>query len=401
MRLPVPDASRAVLIGTTTFSGDLSASPLEGTRNNVLDLAEALAHPQFGGFRRENCTRLLDERDPRAILRVLDENADLATDVLLVYLAGHALPKDPAGNELFLCLPGTNPAERHWWHDALSFSDVSDVVRNSPAANRIIIVDSCFAGLVLPDAMSPDAVYQVAGAYTLTSVGPNMRAVAPSGARHTAFSGALVRLLAEGVPGHHDLLTLPRIFPLLKSELVANGFPAPHQIAADTADQLAVVRNRAGTTRTTISPHLVKLADSPVTTDRLTAVEELAGLSLNDEHVRSEVRSALVRLAGDDSRMVSSAARRRLEAIDGVMPRPLHLTLRPAVTPSARPIDAFTNRRWMAAGATFGLLGALAMLLLGATAGQVATTGVVTAILSYVTAAVVSVLAAAPERNPR
>src|SRR5690349_12778198 len=120
MRLPVLDGSRVVLIGTTTYSGELSASPLDGVRNNVLDLTEVLTHAEFGGFRRDHCVQVLNEPDPRRVLKVLDENADLATDVLLVYLAGHALPKDSAGNELYVCLRDTDLAARHWWLDALS-----------------------------------------------------------------------------------------------------------------------------------------------------------------------------------------------------------------------------------------------------------------------------------------
>ncbi|MFJ5985458.1 hypothetical protein [Lentzea sp. NPDC092896] len=390
MRLPVPDNSRVVLIGTTTYSGELAESPLESVRNNVIDLMEVLTHKEFGGFRRDHCVQVLDEPDPRRVLHVLGENADLATDVLLVYLAGHARPKDPVGNELYVCLQKTDPAERHWWLDALSFGDVRNVVRHSPAANRIIIVDTCFAGLALPDAMGEGELFQVAGAYTLTAVSENERAFAPQNARNTAFTGALTRLLTEGVPGHDDFLSLPRVFPILRNTLMAEELPQPRHHSTETVDHLAVVRNRATRPSTALPDDVRALLIDPINTVRLSAVGKLAVLhQTGDDAVRSESRAALVRLVEDDSRTVANESRRVLDDIDD-KPATVPPTLSPPTptspAPAHRTPTPLTDLWWIASGGACGTLTGLVLLLLGCVAEQALLAGSVAAVLSYLAA---------------
>jgi hypothetical protein len=386
MRLPVPENSRVVLIGTTKYSGELAESPLESVRNNVLDLTEVLTHTEFGGFRRDHCVQVLDEPDPRRVLRVLGENADQATDVLVVYLAGHAEPKDRVGNELYVCLRDTNPSTRNWWLDALSFNDVRNVVRQSPAANRIIVVDTCFAGIALPDSMGADDLFQVTGAYTLTAVGRNERAFAPKDARNTAFTGALTRLLTEGVPGHHDLLSLPQLFPILKNTLLAEELPQPRHHSTETVDQLAIVRNRAGRPSDALPDEVRTLITDPINTVRLSAIGTLAALHrTGNSAVRSEARAALVRLVDDDSRTVANESQRVLDGIDASPATATPTLSPPAVIRTTR--NPFADRWWICGGGAFGLVAALALLLLGCLIDQVLLAGSVTALLGYLASA--------------
>jgi Caspase domain len=174
MRLPYPDQSRAVLIGTSTFTGEFADHPLSSVLNNLDDLAAVLGDPVYGGFHKEHCVQVADEPLPKQILRTLNDTSKQATDVLLVYLASHAWPGDTVGNDLFVLLPDTDLADETWRLDALSFNDVRRIVRESPARIRMVIVDTCFSGIVLPESLGATQAhhFDVTGAYTLTAVDP-------------------------------------------------------------------------------------------------------------------------------------------------------------------------------------------------------------------------------------
>jgi hypothetical protein len=366
MRLPVADQSRVVLIGTTTYSGHLAEAPLKSVRSNVLDLVEVFSHPDYGGFLREHCTAVIDENDPDVVLGVLEDNAKVATDVFLVYLAAHALKRGPAGNELHLCLPGTDPDQNRWWRQALPFGEVRDIVRQSPAANRIVVVDACFAGLILPDAMGPSGLFDVAGAYTLAAVGPNMQAVAPVGARRTAFTNALVDVLTDGIDGHDDLLSLPRVFPYLRNVLVSEGYPEPRQHLTQTIEHLAVVRNRANYPDGTLPSHVVDMLTNPVNTVRVKGLTELGNIYFSgaSPSARSRARAEVVNLIGDDSHLVSDEANRVLAMIDGAPSRGSQANTLGSVervVDRRRALDSW----WLTAGVLCGLLSAVVLLLLG------------------------------------
>src|ERR1700733_8272431 len=58
---------------------------------------------------------------------------------------------------------------------------------------------------------------------------------------------ALLKILRNGIPGGPQFLTFPRIFPHLKSSLIARQLPQPRQVGSDTIEHLAISRNPAYT----------------------------------------------------------------------------------------------------------------------------------------------------------
>lgn len=88
-------------------------------------------------------------------------------------------------NELYLSLTDTDPDELPV--SALGYDDVREVLRDSRAANRVVILDCCFSGRAIDD-MAGDVIGQLSieGTYVLAATPPNAVALAPLGARHTA-----------------------------------------------------------------------------------------------------------------------------------------------------------------------------------------------------------------------
>ena len=246
MRLPDPERSCAVLIGTSTYHFSELAD-LPAVRNNVKGLAEVLTSPALGGLLADRCIVLSDPADVRAVYRTLRKSASSAKDTLLVYFAGHGLTT-PVRNELYLCLSGTDPDELRV--SALSFDLIREVIGESPATNRILILDCCFSGRATEEFMSSAeetilGQLDIEGTYILTSAPATSIALAPVGAAYTTFTGELLTLLRTGAPNGPDLLTFDTIYRWLLSAMTARGLPRPGRRGTGTVDQLGLTRNPA------------------------------------------------------------------------------------------------------------------------------------------------------------
>src|SRR6476620_7016048 len=91
MRLPDPERSRVVLIGSSEYDDSENLPPITAVRNNLLDLRAMLTHPEHGIVTLDNCVTLLDEPRLPAVGRALKHATSAAEDLLLVYVAGHGL----------------------------------------------------------------------------------------------------------------------------------------------------------------------------------------------------------------------------------------------------------------------------------------------------------------------
>ncbi|GAA1022922.1 hypothetical protein Aple_100620 [Acrocarpospora pleiomorpha] len=243
MRLPDPERSYAVLVGTGAYRSPELAD-LPAVANNLTALAEILTDPALGGLPAGRCV-ILDDPDVRTLYRTLRRYAAMAEDTLLVYFAGHGRT-GLRYSELYLALPDTDLDDLPV--SALRFEDVRDIFINSPAANRVLILDCCFSGRAIPDMSGPDAIMgqtDIEGTYTLTATSANDLALALPGHTYTVFTGALLTLLRSGVPDGPELFTFAALYPRLLHALTVQGHPRPRQRGIGTVDRLALTRNPA------------------------------------------------------------------------------------------------------------------------------------------------------------
>lgn len=241
-RLPDPRSSAAVLVGCADYA-ELPALPAVSA--GLADLRTALTDPTTGGFTADTCQVIAEPTDPGRLARVLLEAARTTLDTLLVYYAGHGVLDED--NNLHLALNRTSTDQALVPDTALPFARVRSILRASPATNRIVILDCCFAGRAIHDMSGPDLSTRavISGSYVLTATDADKTARAPGGARHTAFTGALLDLLHGGIPDGPDLLTLEAIYPHLRHCLLGQGLPEPRRQGTDTAAGLALTRNPA------------------------------------------------------------------------------------------------------------------------------------------------------------
>jgi Tetratricopeptide repeat/Caspase domain len=241
--------SWTVLIGTASHSPGSDLENLPAVRNNLTDLAAALANPSILGLPQDHIATLLDPRETAIVGNAIRSAGAKASGTLLIYYAGHGLPDEDG--QLFLALSGTHTQGLP--HDALPFQWMKRDIRRGIAATRILILDCCYAGLGhQPTMAGSDPVADqsaITGTWTLFSSAYDTPSLAPPGAKHTAFTGALIDLLNNGIPDGPDELDSETILSALRRHLVGEGFPRPDQRNSDIGYKIAIARNRAHNSR--------------------------------------------------------------------------------------------------------------------------------------------------------
>jgi Caspase domain len=240
-----PARSRIVLVGAPVYD-DPALADVPQIAQNLADLVSVFTDAKLGGFPAEHCVSAPPDATVDQVGDILEAAAEQAEDLLLFYFVGHGLI-GPRG-ELFLALRGTrfrNPA-----YSGLRFDTVRDTFLDprTKAANRAVIIDSCFSGRAIGPTLSAGTgaladELEISGSYTLASAPPNSVALVREGEAHTAFSGRLLRLLREGSPQSGDLISLREIYRHLHTRLRADGLPLPQARGTATADSLGLVRN--------------------------------------------------------------------------------------------------------------------------------------------------------------
>ena len=83
------------------------------------------------------------------------------------------------------------------------------------------------------------------GADVLVSAPPSPVYFSRPRETYTAFTGALIAIMRNGIPGGPEFLTLGAIYGPLLYALASRGLPRPQQSGTGTAAQLALARNPA------------------------------------------------------------------------------------------------------------------------------------------------------------
>lgn len=244
MRLPDRSRSYAVLIGTGTYQSDHLPN-IAGVAGDLNDLAAALTHPQFGWFPPHHCRVVNDPIDGLHVVRTLKRISAAATDMFLIYYAGHGVTSQR--HDLHLALPATDMSAIET--SAVPFAAIQQVLAQCPADHRVLILDCCYPGGTAAE--SPHqalnaslAQIDIHGMYALAT-SPSTTPDLAGWMRNEAFTDILAQLLTVGDPHGGEVLTLADAYRRLCHAARLRGLPMPQLRGAAAAEMVALAGNPA------------------------------------------------------------------------------------------------------------------------------------------------------------
>ncbi|GIH62927.1 caspase, EACC1-associated type [Microbispora siamensis] len=336
----------ALLIATYLYD-DAGLRRLTAPAHDVETLAAVLRDPEIGGF---EVTTLVNEPNHRVGEAIADLYRDRrGDDLTLLYFTGHGL-KDDDGR-LYL-------ATRDTRRDSLIFTAISgeqiDYAMEACASRRkVLILDCCYSGAYPAGrlAKAGDDVHALdqfrgRGRTVLTATDATQYAFEGDRVHGEAPRSVFTRHLVEGLrTGRADLdgdgdITLDELYGYVYDRVVAE-MPQQRPKRQDNVEGRTVI---ARNVNWSLPPHVGHALTSPMAGDRLNAVDTLDHLyRVGNGLVRARVREALLRLADDDSRMVSAAAAARLRALGAeppASPEPPEPAEPPVRSEPAEPVGA-------------------------------------------------------------
>ena len=168
-------------------------------------------------------------------------------DVLLIYYVGHGL-RVPNG-QLALALRDTSSNRALLRHTAMAYKDVAEILRDCPAATKLVILDCCHAEL------GNRATYQfqsadidaepVDGLYCIWASKEWEKAKSPLSGGLTYFTDAFIGVVQAGIPGKPPQLTIDQIFAELRARLQRANLPEPAQSGIRDAHHWPFAANAA------------------------------------------------------------------------------------------------------------------------------------------------------------
>jgi hypothetical protein len=239
--------SAAIVAGTFRQDDDSDFRDLPAVRNNISTLARTLRDPKVWGLPAGQChERPQPRRDE--LLELVADAAATAEDTLVIYFAGHGFIH-PRTEDLYLALPGAR-RDRGYGTRAIRFTDLQAALQEPAVVvrHKVIILDCCFAGAALGDAMGDDDIDQklrTRGTCLLVSSDADRTSKAPRGAEFTAYTRQLITTLERGVATAGELLTLQEIHEDVEGALVGAGLPRPRLLGVDAGGGIRIARNRS------------------------------------------------------------------------------------------------------------------------------------------------------------
>jgi hypothetical protein len=241
MRLPNPDRTRVVLIGADEYQ---HFSDLPAVRNNLARLTELFRSPRIGGLPAGHCVTLSNPADVKDVLDAVHQAASEATDTLVVYFAGHGMRSSDGA--LYLALGHSEQGRK--LYESVAFNYLRAEVLESAASKKVVILDCCYSGAALEGYMGGLVEFAdqtaIEGTYVMTASAATQAAKAPVGVPLTAFTGALVTAITDGVPEAPDPLDMNSLYRHVRRQLESQGMPVPQQRAGDQGHAIALFRNK-------------------------------------------------------------------------------------------------------------------------------------------------------------
>jgi caspase domain-containing protein len=330
-------ADRRALVVATSDYEDPKLRELRAPGADAEALTKVLGDPAIGAF---EVSTLPDPHEDELRRRVSSFfRAAARDDFLLLHMACHGV-KDDDG-KLYFAASDTQLSDLA--ATAVRADFVNEAMHDSRSAQIVLLLDCCYSG-AFSKGMTPraDSSVQLRDAFH----GQGMAVLSASEATEYAWEGddvtgegvssVFTRAVVEGLEnGSADLnrdgqVSVDDLYEYVRTRLEKEGSKQTPRKWSDLSGDLYIALNPRAGEELTLPAELVSAIENPIASIRLGAIQELTRLA-RGRHVgyANAARSALERLATDDSRSVSEAAEDAIASIQPVtvVPGPVGPTI--------------------------------------------------------------------------
>lgn len=231
-----------LLIGVNEYKND-DYENVTLAENNIVALKKLfLNHNIFGGIPESQVICLINE-DNNIILEEIEKVSNASRDTIIIYYVGHG--ERLKGKKLYLT---ANNSKRSLLRTTgIEFKIINDIINDSQAKKRFIILDSCYSGLAAlsggEEFFPKTELKNMNGTYIITSSPSNQKSYYDPKAKYTHFTDELINILSNGLPNESPFLEMTEIFQTLKSTLSNKGLPLPKQKNTIDTDKIYFANN--------------------------------------------------------------------------------------------------------------------------------------------------------------
>ncbi len=237
---------KVLLIGVSKYKEDAQINAIPNVKRNIALLKKVFTDNNVLNITEQNITVSLNETNTdieRTLIQVSRETNP--NDTLIVYYAGHGIVST---QDFGLYLTAVNTTHDYLETDGISVKRFREIVENSRASRKIMILDACYSGAIhgLASSASYNEEDENAGTYIMTAVSKHESAIYPVENPNlpTLFTGAFLDVLENGVSNNREFLTIRDIFDEIYTSFRNQGLPLPQQSVFQNADKMIFAQNR-------------------------------------------------------------------------------------------------------------------------------------------------------------
>lgn len=198
---------KALVIGLN----DYPTQPLTGCVNDATQIANLLANHQ-NGSRNFDVYTCLHSATKDDVLKKIEELFKFPNEVALLYFSGHGYVD---GQNSYVVTTDIAPGNY-----GIDFNSILSIINNSPAKNKVVILDSCFSGgMGTSSVFGNSNVYISEGTTILTASRNNEVSVEYNG--HGLFTMLLIEALTGGAADILGNITLGSVYSYIDRALGA------------------------------------------------------------------------------------------------------------------------------------------------------------------------------------
>ncbi len=238
---------KVLLIGVSRYKDDAEIHAIPNVKRNIALLKKSFTNNNVLNLIEQNITVSLNETNTeieRTLIQVSRETT--SEETLIVYYAGHGIVST---NDFGLYLTAVNTTNDYLETDGISVKRFREIVENSQAARKIMILDACYSGAIhgVTNSVSFNEEAENAGTYIMTAVSKHESALYPVENPNlpTLFTGAFLDVLNTGVDNAGQFLTIRDIFDAIYTNFRKQGLPLPQQSVFQNADKFVFTENNA------------------------------------------------------------------------------------------------------------------------------------------------------------